>query len=202
MVFCVCFVSCASDSSSVCQLNYSRDQSGRLYSLRLPVIYFWMLILLVWYVWNRNSLDKAIHNVNFVIKWICKSYSTLVFMEIVDGSLSMETVEEQLRELATNCIQESQEKPLTNLAWWSATIPWRNTAQQRLIHPRLYVIHRLLVWVEVDLLCLEWDWIVVLVGLRLNSWNGKVVNPVFPFHLTFQLFRESALLRNGFFSIC
>ena len=119
----------------------SRDQSGRLYSLRLPVIYFWMLILLVWYVWNRNSLDKAIHNVNFVIKWICKSYSTLVFMEIVDGSLSMETVEEQLRELATNCIQESQEKPLTNLAWWSATIPWRNTAQQRLIHPRLYVIH-------------------------------------------------------------
>jgi len=76
-----------------------------------------------------------------VIKWICKSYSTLVFMKIVDGSLSMETVEEQLRELATNCIQESQEKPLTNLAWWSATIPWRNTAQQRLIHPRLYVIH-------------------------------------------------------------
>jgi len=45
------------------------------------------------------------------------SYSTLVFMKIVDGSLSMETVEEQLRELATNCIQESQEKPLTNLAW-------------------------------------------------------------------------------------
>jgi len=37
--------------------------------------------------------------------------------KIVDGSLSMETVEEQLRELATNCIQESQEKPLTNLTW-------------------------------------------------------------------------------------
>ena len=59
VVFCVCFVSCASDSSSVCQLNYSRDQSGRLYSLRLPVIYFWMLILLIWYVWYRNSLDKS-----------------------------------------------------------------------------------------------------------------------------------------------
>ena len=53
----------------------SRDQSGRLYSLRLPVIYFLMLILLVWYVWNRNSLDRAFNNVNFVIKWICKSYS-------------------------------------------------------------------------------------------------------------------------------
>ncbi|PUZ73144.1 hypothetical protein GQ55_2G451100 [Panicum hallii var. hallii] len=37
--------------------------------------------------------------------------------KIVDGSLSMETVEEQLRELATNCIQESQGKPLTNLTW-------------------------------------------------------------------------------------
>ena len=37
----------------------SRDQSGRLYSLRLPVIYFWMLILLIWYVWYRNSLDKS-----------------------------------------------------------------------------------------------------------------------------------------------
>jgi dTMP kinase len=51
------------------------------------------------------------------MEWICISYSTLVFMKIVDGSLSMETVEEQLRELATNCIQESQGKPLTNLTW-------------------------------------------------------------------------------------
>jgi hypothetical protein len=58
----------------------------------------------------------------------------------------METVEEQLRELATNCIQESQGKPLTNLTWWSATIPWRNTVQHRLIHPRLYVIHRCWWW--------------------------------------------------------
>nr|TKV98967.1 hypothetical protein SEVIR_8G008300v2 [Setaria viridis] len=31
--------------------------------------------------------------------------------KVVDGSLPMETVEEQLRELATNCIQECQEKP-------------------------------------------------------------------------------------------
>ncbi|KAL6657058.1 hypothetical protein ACP70R_004838 [Stipagrostis hirtigluma subsp. patula] len=37
--------------------------------------------------------------------------------KIVDGSLPMETVEEQLRELATKCIQECQGKPLTNLAW-------------------------------------------------------------------------------------
>ncbi|KAF8679138.1 hypothetical protein HU200_045904 [Digitaria exilis] len=37
--------------------------------------------------------------------------------EVVDGSRAMETVEEQLRELATNCIQECQEKPLTNLTW-------------------------------------------------------------------------------------
>ncbi|CAL5061379.1 unnamed protein product [Urochloa decumbens] len=37
--------------------------------------------------------------------------------KVVDGSLPMETVEEQLRELATNCIQECQEKPLTNLTW-------------------------------------------------------------------------------------
>ncbi|TVU37657.1 hypothetical protein EJB05_10983, partial [Eragrostis curvula] len=35
---------------------------------------------------------------------------------VVDGSLPMETVEEQLRELATNCIQECNGKPLTNLA--------------------------------------------------------------------------------------
>ena len=35
-------------------------------------------------------------------------------------------------------------------------------------------------WVEVDLLCLDCDWIVVLVGLRLNSWNGEVVNPRIP----------------------
>ncbi|XP_062187829.1 thymidylate kinase-like isoform X2 [Phragmites australis] len=37
--------------------------------------------------------------------------------KVVDGSLPMETVEEQLRELATSCIQECQGKPLANLAW-------------------------------------------------------------------------------------
>jgi dTMP kinase len=37
--------------------------------------------------------------------------------KVVDGSLPMETVEEQLRELATNCIQECNGKPLTNLPW-------------------------------------------------------------------------------------
>ncbi|KAF8668899.1 hypothetical protein HU200_052103 [Digitaria exilis] len=37
--------------------------------------------------------------------------------KVVDGSLPMETVEEQLRQLATNCIQECQEKPLANLTW-------------------------------------------------------------------------------------
>ncbi|XP_062189784.1 thymidylate kinase-like isoform X2 [Phragmites australis] len=37
--------------------------------------------------------------------------------KVVDGSLPMETVEEQLRELATSCIRECQGKPLTNLAW-------------------------------------------------------------------------------------
>ncbi|KAJ1292118.1 hypothetical protein BS78_02G367900 [Paspalum vaginatum] len=37
--------------------------------------------------------------------------------KVVDGSLPMETVEGQLRELVTNCIQECQGKPLANLAW-------------------------------------------------------------------------------------
>ncbi|GJN33251.1 hypothetical protein PR202_gb21829 [Eleusine coracana subsp. coracana] len=37
--------------------------------------------------------------------------------KVVDGSLPMETVEDQLRELATDCIQECNGKPLTNLAW-------------------------------------------------------------------------------------
>ncbi|KAE8776914.1 Thymidylate kinase [Hordeum vulgare] len=37
--------------------------------------------------------------------------------KVVDGSLPMETVEEQLRELAMNCISECQDKQLTNLAW-------------------------------------------------------------------------------------
>ncbi|WVZ91517.1 LOW QUALITY PROTEIN: hypothetical protein U9M48_037676, partial [Paspalum notatum var. saurae] len=36
--------------------------------------------------------------------------------KVVDGSLPMETVEEQLRELFTNCIQQCQGKPLANLA--------------------------------------------------------------------------------------
>ncbi|VAH27504.1 unnamed protein product [Triticum turgidum subsp. durum] len=37
--------------------------------------------------------------------------------KVVDGSLPMETVEEQLRELAMNCISECQDKQLTNLPW-------------------------------------------------------------------------------------
>lgn len=37
--------------------------------------------------------------------------------KVVDGSLPMETVEGQLRELAMNCISECQDKQLTNLPW-------------------------------------------------------------------------------------
>ncbi|KAL5197313.1 hypothetical protein ABZP36_000825 [Zizania latifolia] len=37
--------------------------------------------------------------------------------KVIDGSLPMEVVEEQLRELAMNCIQECQGRQLTNLAW-------------------------------------------------------------------------------------
>jgi hypothetical protein len=44
-------------------------------------------------------------------------FFTLLFLKVVDGSLPMETVEEQLRELVMNCIQECNAKPLTNLPW-------------------------------------------------------------------------------------
>jgi dTMP kinase len=45
------------------------------------------------------------------------NFTFFSFIKVVDGSLPMEAVEEQLRELAMNCISECQEKQLTNLAW-------------------------------------------------------------------------------------
>jgi dTMP kinase len=37
--------------------------------------------------------------------------------KVVDGSLPMEVVEEQLKELAMSCILECQSKQLASLAW-------------------------------------------------------------------------------------
>jgi len=43
--------------------------------------------------------------------------NSLFLRKVLDGSLPMEMVEENLRELATSCTQECQGKPLTNLTW-------------------------------------------------------------------------------------